>query len=118
MDAGVKVNATQPPRSSHLNALGPVKITLILLSLGPSFGEYHRRPDIAVCLLAQATKAGEWHVRPRDQGSLAHERWEQLFSHRRRRSVVDVKDRCNFGMPQLDNLRMDDVAPKQDFLSL
>ena len=57
-------------------------------------------------------------MRPSDQHILTLELEQQLMPRRRSRSLVDVKDRCNFGMPQLDNLRMDDVAPKQDFLSL
>ena len=54
----------------------------------------------------------------RDQNILSREFSQQLISRRRGRSLVDVEDRRNLGMRQLDALRMDDVAPKQDFLSL
>jgi len=54
----------------------------------------------------------------RDQNILSREFSQQLISRRRSRSLVDVEDRCNLGMRQLDALCMDDVAPKQDFLSL
>jgi hypothetical protein len=40
------------------------------------------------------------------------------MSRRRSRSLVDVENRANLGMLQLDALCMDDVAPKQDLLSL
>jgi hypothetical protein len=81
-------------------------------------GEYHWRPDVAIPLLAQAAQARKWHVWPGDHDALARKRWQQLIPCRRSRSMVDVKDHCNFGMPQLDNLYMDGVAPKQDFLSI
>ena len=54
----------------------------------------------------------------RDQNILSREFSQQLISRRRSRSLVDVEDRRNLGMRQLDALCMDDVAPKQDFLSL
>ena len=57
-------------------------------------------------------------MRPRDQNILARELRQQLISRRRSRSLVDVEDRRDLGMRQLDALCMDDVAPKQDFLSL
>src|SRR5438309_3490752 len=54
----------------------------------------------------------------RDQNILSREFSQQLISRRRSRSLVDVEDRRNLGMRQLDALCMDDVAPKQDFFSL
>jgi hypothetical protein len=54
----------------------------------------------------------------RDQNILSREVSQQLISRRRSRSLVDVEDRGDLGMLQLDALCMDDVAPKQDFLSL
>src|SRR5580693_6436797 len=54
----------------------------------------------------------------RDQNLLARELRQQLMPRRRSRSLVDVENRGDFGMLQLNTLRMDDVAPKQDFLSL
>ena len=54
----------------------------------------------------------------RDQNILSREFKQQLISRRRSRSLVDVEDRGDLGMLQLDALCMDDVAPKQDFLSL
>src|SRR4051812_32033581 len=53
-----------------------------------------------------------------DQNILARELSQQLLPRRRSRSLVDVENRGDLGMLQLDALRMDDVAPKQDFLSL
>src|SRR5947209_18391257 len=57
-------------------------------------------------------------MRPRDQNILARELRQQLMPRRRSRSLVDVENRGDLGMLQLDALCMDDVAPKQDFLSL
>jgi hypothetical protein len=54
-------------------------------------------------------------MRRRDQNILARVR-QQLIP--RRRSLVDVENRGDLGMLQLDSLCMDDVAPKQNFLSL
>jgi len=54
----------------------------------------------------------------RDQNILSREFSQQLSSRRRSRSLVDVEDRRDLGMRQLDALCMDDVAPKQNFLSL
>src|SRR5258706_15411250 len=54
----------------------------------------------------------------RDQDILAREPAQQLTPRRRGRSLVDVENRGDLGMLQLDAHRMDDVAPKQDFLSL
>jgi len=54
----------------------------------------------------------------RDQNILSREFRQQLIPRRRSRSLVDVEDRGDLGMLQLDALCMDDVAPKQDFLSL
>src|SRR5258708_14298255 len=57
-------------------------------------------------------------MRPGDQNMLARERRQQLKPRRRSRILVDVENRGDLGMLQLDALCMDDVAPKQDFLSL
>src|ERR1700721_1104943 len=57
-------------------------------------------------------------MRPRDQDILAHELRQQLTPRRRGRSLVDVENRGDLGMLQLDALCMDDIPPKQDFLSL
>jgi hypothetical protein len=57
-------------------------------------------------------------MRPRDPNILARELRQQLMSRRRSRSLVDVENRGNLRMLQLDALCMDDVAPKQDLLSL
>src|SRR5260221_10674519 len=89
-----------------------------ILSLGPLVGEYDWRPDIAIPVLAQAAQGGEWHVRPRDHDVLARKRWQQPIAHRRSRGMVNIEDHRNFGIPQLDNLCMDGVAPKQDLLSV
>jgi hypothetical protein len=51
-------------------------------------------------------------MRPRDQNILAREFRQQLKPRRRRRSLVDVEDRGDLGMLQLDAQCMDDVAPK------
>src|ERR1700682_600113 len=57
-------------------------------------------------------------MRRRDQDILAREPAQQLTPRRRSRSRVGVENRGDLGMLQLDPQRMDDVAPKQDFLSL
>src|SRR5258706_10084275 len=57
-------------------------------------------------------------MRRRDQDILTREPGQQLMPRRRGRSLVDVENRGDLGMLQLDALRMDDVAPKQDPLSL
>src|SRR6267378_8094307 len=57
-------------------------------------------------------------MRRRDQNILAREPRQQLMPRRRSRSRVDVENRGDLGMLQLDAHGMDDVAPKQDFLSL
>src|SRR5258706_15809128 len=57
-------------------------------------------------------------MRRRDQDILARELTQQLIARRRSRGLVDVENRGDLGMPQLDALRMEDVAPKQDPLSL
>jgi hypothetical protein len=57
-------------------------------------------------------------MRRRDQNILARELTQQLIPRRRSRSLVDVENRGDLGMLQLDSLCMDDVAPKQNFLSL
>src|SRR5439155_25858919 len=43
---------------------------------------------------------------------------QQLMPRRRSRNRVDIEDNRDLGMLQLDALCMDDVAPKQDPLSL
>src|SRR5467141_1720961 len=57
-------------------------------------------------------------MRRRDPNILARELRQQLMPRRRSRSRVDVENRGDLRMLQLDALCMDDVAPKQDFLSL
>ena len=57
-------------------------------------------------------------MRPRDQNMLARESRQELKPRRRSRILVDVEDRGDLGMLQLDALCMDDIAPKQNFLSL
>src|SRR5258708_21407158 len=56
-------------------------------------------------------------MRRRDQNILSREPSQQLIPRRRSRSLVDVENRGDLGMQQLDSLCMDDVAPKQDLLS-
>src|SRR5712691_5131356 len=56
-------------------------------------------------------------MRRRDQNMLTREPGQQLMPRRRSRSRVDVENRGDLGMLQLDAHRMDDVAPKQYFLS-
>ena len=57
-------------------------------------------------------------MRSRDQNILSRELKQQLMPRRRSRSLVDVENRGDLGMLQLDALCMNDVTPKQDFLSL
>src|SRR6267142_3184906 len=57
-------------------------------------------------------------MRRRDQNILSREPSQQLIPRCRSRSLVDVENRGDLGMLQLDSLCMDDVAPKQNFLSL
>ena len=57
-------------------------------------------------------------MRPRDQYILTREPRQQLVPRRRSGSLVDVEHRGDLGMLQLDAQCMDDVAPKQDSLSL
>src|SRR6266403_1095767 len=57
-------------------------------------------------------------MRRRDPNILAREPRQQLMPRRRSRSRVDVENRGDLRMLQLDALCMDDVAPKQDLLSL
>src|SRR5260370_32814089 len=54
----------------------------------------------------------------RDQNILARELSQQLMSRRSSRSLVDVENSGDLGMLELHPLCMDDVAPKQDSLSL
>src|ERR1700738_1992214 len=89
-----------------------------LAVLVPLIGKYHRHPAIRTPLLAQGTQGRKWHMRPRDQNMLVREPRQQLKQRRRSRILVDIENRGDFGMPQLDALCMDDVAPKQDLLSL
>jgi hypothetical protein len=51
-------------------------------------------------------------MRRRDQNILAHEPRQQLIPRRRSRSRVDVENRGDVRMLQLDAQCMDDVAPK------
>src|ERR1700730_5879155 len=57
-------------------------------------------------------------MRRRDQDILARELRQQLIPRHRCPELVDIKNRSDLGMLQLDSLCMDDVAPKEDFLSL
>src|SRR5258708_10465823 len=57
-------------------------------------------------------------MRRRDSNILSREPSQQLVPLRRSRSLVDVENRGDLGMLQLDALRMDYIAPEQDFLSL
>ncbi len=57
-------------------------------------------------------------MRPGDPNILARKLREQLIPRRRSLSLVDVEDHRDLGMLQLDAQYMDDVAEKQDFLSL
>src|SRR5258708_20151624 len=57
-------------------------------------------------------------MRRRDQNILSCEPRQQLIPRCRSRSLVDVENRGDLGMLQLDSLGMDDIAPKQNFLSL
>jgi hypothetical protein len=57
-------------------------------------------------------------MRTRDQNIPARELRQQLIPRRRSRGLVDVENRGDFGMLQLDALCMDGVTPKQDLLSL
>src|SRR5258708_32017926 len=85
----------------------------------PSIGKYHRLPAIPTPVLAQATQGRkQGRMRRRDQNILARELRQQLTPRGRSRSLVDVENRGDLGMLQLDSLCMDDVAPKQNFLSL
>src|SRR6266403_292594 len=102
-------------------AFGPCVIRVVmvaLLLLVPLIGKYHRRPAIPTPFLAQATQGRKIHMRPRDQDILARELRQQLVPRGRSRSLVDVENRSDLGMLQLDAQRMDNVSPKQDFLSL
>src|SRR5713226_9851024 len=56
-------------------------------------------------------------MRRRDQNILPREPSQQLIPRRRSRTLVNVKNRGHLRMLELHPLCMDDVAPKQDFLS-
>ena len=51
-------------------------------------------------------------MRPRDQNMLARELRQQLMPRRRSGSLVDVENRCDLGMLNLDAQCVDDVAPE------
>src|SRR5213594_1254672 len=57
-------------------------------------------------------------MRLRDPNILAREPRKQFIPCRCSRSRVDVENHCDLGMLELDALCMEDVAPKQDLLSL
>src|SRR5713101_5645146 len=57
-------------------------------------------------------------MRRRDQNILPREPSQQLIPRRCSRSLVNVENRGDLGMLELHPLCMDDVAPKQDLLSL
>src|ERR1700680_2511677 len=87
-------------------------------ALVPSIVKYHWHPAIPTSLLAQTTQGRKWHMWTRDQNILSREFSQQLISRRRSRSLADIEEHRDLGMRQLDALCMDDVAPKQDLLSL
>src|SRR5713226_4633935 len=89
-----------------------------LLLRVPLIGKNHRGPAIPTTLLAQATQGGKIHMRPRNHNILAREPRQQLLPRRRSRTLVGVENRSDLRMLQLDAQCMDDVAQKQDFLSL
>src|SRR6267154_3888321 len=102
-------------------AFGPCVIRVVMVALlpfVPLIGKYHRRPAIPTPLLAQATQGRKIHMRPRDQNIPARELRQQLMPRRRSSSLVDVENRGDLRMLQLDAQCVDDVAPKQDFSSL
>src|SRR5216684_424438 len=114
----------RPEQRSCTSSLASIPVDVIsvvmvaLLPLVPLTGEYHRRPAIPTPFLVQATQGRKIHMRPRDQKILARELRQQLMPRRRSRSLVDVENRGDLGMLQLDAQCMDDVAPKQDLLAL
>jgi len=57
-------------------------------------------------------------MRPRDHHILARELEQQFTPRRRGGRLVDVEDKSDFGMLQLDAQGMDDVAQEQDLVSL
>src|ERR1700746_550137 len=57
-------------------------------------------------------------MRRRNQNILSREPSQQLIPRCRSRSLVDIENCGDLGMLELHPLCMDDVAPKQDFLSL
>src|SRR6266404_621294 len=57
-------------------------------------------------------------MRTRNQNIPARELRQQLIPGRRSRGRVDVEGHRDLGMLQLDALCVEDIAPKQDFLSL
>src|SRR5438445_9716657 len=57
-------------------------------------------------------------MRLRDPNILAREPGKQLIPCRCSCSRVDVENHCDLGMLELDTLCMEDVAPKEDLLSL
>src|SRR5580704_5723196 len=57
-------------------------------------------------------------MRSRDQNISAREGRQQLTAQRRSGGWVGVEDHCELGMRQLNTLRVDDIAAKQDGLTL
>src|SRR3984893_7651325 len=110
------------PAASELERHRARPAALLLLrrrcGLVPLIGKYHRRPAIPTPLLPEATQGRKIHMRPRDQHILTREPRQQLVPRRRSRRLVDVEHRGDLWTLQLDAQCMDDVAPKQDFLSL
>src|ERR1700730_12714328 len=102
--------------------IGPCVISVLMVALlpvVPSISKYHRHPAIPTPVLAQATQGRKQRrMRRRDQNILARELRQQLIPRRRSRSLVDVENRDDLGMLQLDSLCMDGVVPKQNSLSL
>src|SRR4029077_11333829 len=82
--------------------------------LVPSIVKYHWHPAIPASFLAQTAQVRKGHMWTRDQNILSGGFSQQLISRRRSRSLADVEGHRDLGMRQLDELCMDDVAPKQD----
>ena len=82
-------------------------------SLQPLFAQMVESADI----IALAGDLVDYGL-PEEAHILAHELSQQLLPRRRSRSLVDVENHGDLGMLQLDALCMNDVAPKQDCLSL
>src|SRR5882724_11533360 len=89
---------------------------LPMLLLDPLIGQCDWRPAIPFTFLVQATQARKQQMRRGDQDILARELLQQLIPHRCSRRRARVEHRRDLWMLQLDALRMDGIAPKQDLL--